>query len=238
MLRLVIGSEEAATPSETQALNDFYVSIGPATAASVPRSATPVPVRLSRVTTSIFKPQPIDIGTLCLILAVMKPSTATGIDRIRVDMFRRYIWGMRHILLDIVNTSIITRQDQLPRAWKHSHVTPIQKGKGPSDPANTRPISILPGVMELVERVVQLQLVQYLKTGGLLCSTQHWYRRGHSTETALSVVTDHVLGAMDSGKLSLLVLLELSKCFDVVPHQSLLNKMALYREDTVWFADS
>ena len=237
VMRPIIGSKKEATvPSATpDALNDYYVSIGPATAASVPGPATPVPVRLPRVTSSGFKPTPIDIDTLCLILSSMKPSSATGVDGISVDMFRKFFWGAGHILLDMVNTSITARQ--VPAAWKHALVTPIPKGKGPSDPANTRPISILPGVMKVVERVVQVQLVEHLESNRLLSSAQHGYRKGHSTETALSVITEGVLSAMDSGEIAVLVLLDLSKCFDVVPHQSLLDKLALYGVDTEWFAD-
>ena len=168
-------------------------------------------------------------------MSSMKPSTATGIDGISVDMFRRFFWGMGHVLLDVVNSSLTSRQ--VPEAWKHALVTPIPKGKGPSDPANTRPISILPGVMKIVERVVQLQLVQHLEVNSLLTDAQHGYRKGYSTETALSVITEHVLTAMDSGQISVLVLLDLSKCFDVVPHQGLLNKLSMYGVDTEWFAD-
>ena len=54
---------------------------------------------------------------------------------------------------------------------------------------------------------------------------------------AVSVITEHVLTAMDSGQISVLVLLDLSKCFDVVPHQGLLNKLSMYGVDTEWFAD-
>ena len=237
VLRPIIGSKkEAMAPSATpDALNNYYVSIGPATAASVPRPTTPVPVRLPRVTTASFKPHPIDIDTLCLILWSMKPSAATGVDGISVDMFRRFFWGIGRVLLDVVNASLTTQQ--VPAAWKHALVTPIPKGKGPSDPANTRPISILPGVMKLVERVVQVQLTEHLESNRLLSSAQHGYRKGHSTETALTVITERVLSAMDSGEISVLVLLDLSKCFDVVPHQRLLEKLALYGVDTEWFAN-
>ena len=56
-----------------------------------------------------------------------------------------------------------------------------------------------------------------------------------STETALNVISDKALQAMDDGKVSILVLLDLSKMFDVVPHEKLLDKMALYGIDTTWF---
>ncbi|KAF0314432.1 putative RNA-directed DNA polymerase from transposon X-element [Amphibalanus amphitrite] len=228
VLRPIIGSKkEAAVPSATpDALNDYYVSIGPITAASVPPPTVPVPVRLPRVTTSRFRPQPIDMDTLGLLLLHMKPSTSTGNDGISVSMFRTFFWGMGHVLLDIVNSSLTT--SNVPGPWKHAMVTPIPKGQGPSEPANTRPISILPAIMEVVERVVQRQLVQYLEANQLLSTTQHGYRSGRSTETALSVITDRALEAMDAGEVSILVLLDLSKCFDVVPHGRLLDKLALY----------
>ena len=49
------------------------------------------------------------------------------------------------------------------------------------------------------------------------------------------VVTDRVLHAMDRGEVSVLVLIDLSKCFDVVPHAELLAKLAMYDIDTDWF---
>ena len=58
-----------------------------------------------------------------------------------------------------------------------------------------------------------------------------------STETALGVISDKVLAAMDRGEISLLVLLDQSKCFDVVPHQLLLDKLSLYGIHTEWFSN-
>ncbi|KAF0301764.1 RNA-directed DNA polymerase from mobile element jockey [Amphibalanus amphitrite] len=237
VLRPIIGNKkEVSVPNATpDALNDYYVNIGPSTAASVPQPATPVPIRLPRVTTSGFRPQPIDIESLGQLLMHMKPSNSTGIDGVSVSMFQKFYWGMGHVLLDILNSSLTT--NSVPSPWKHAMVTPIPKGQGPSEPANTRPISILPAVAKVVERVVQRQLVQYMEVNRLLSATQHGYRRGHSTETALGVISDRVLEAMDAGEVSILVLLDLSKCFDVVPHRRLLDKLALYGVETEWFAD-
>ena len=59
-------------------------------------------------------------------------------------------------------------------------------------------------------------------------------RQQHSTEAALITVTDHILGAMDDGRIALLVLLDVSKSFDVVSHEKLIEKLALYGVQTDW----
>ncbi|KAF0314184.1 hypothetical protein FJT64_015364 [Amphibalanus amphitrite] len=94
VLRPIIGcKKEAAVPNATpDALNDYYVGIGLTTAASVPKPAVPVPIRLPRVTTSGFRPQPIDIETLGQLLLNMKPSNSTGIDGVSVNMLQKFFW--------------------------------------------------------------------------------------------------------------------------------------------------
>ena len=82
---------------------------------------------------------------------------------------------------------------------------------------------------------MQSQLIEYLDMHCLHSAEQHGYRKLHSTETALSglsdiitVINDRVLQAMDNGEISILVLLDLSKCFDVVSHPKLLEKLQLH----------
>ena len=59
----------------------------------------------------------------------------------------------------------------------------------------------------------------------------------YSIETALLDVTDRVLGAMDEGDVSLLCIIDLSKCFNVINHAKLLTKLQLHCIDTTWFAE-
>ena len=89
---------------------------------------------------------------------------------------------------------------------------------------------------KIVERIVHKQLYAYFDSNYLFSNTQHGFRRFHSTETALIDVTDRVLQGMDHGEISLLVLLDLSKCFDVVSHSKLIQKLELYGVDVTWFS--
>ena len=237
VLRPVIGAKKsiaAAIPACTpDALNAYYVGVGPSTVASVPAPQTTLPVKIPRVLTCALQLQPITFDALYCHISCMKRSAFTGLDGISVDMLKRFFYGMGHILLDIVNSSLET--GLVPDTWKHALVTAIPKGADSSKPCNTRPISMLPGVMKIVERVVQRQLTEYFDEHQLFTDAQHGYRCSRSTETALSVITDSVYRAMDNGDVSILVLLDLSKCFDVICHDKVLHKLHLYNIDTTWF---
>ena len=236
VLRPIIGrkQQQCEIPRITpDALNNYYVTVGPSTAASVPVATDSVTTRLTRVSTCAFEVRQININMLYATLASMKPSSATGVDGISVCMLQKFFVSVGFVLLDVVNSSLAT--GAVPREWKHALVTPIPKGKISAEPYDTRPISILPAIMKLVERVVQKQLTDYLEDNSLISDAQHGYRKYHSTETALHVITDQALHAMDNGDICILVLLDLSKCFDVVPHEKLLEKLSVYGITTTWF---
>ena len=212
---------------------NYYVTIGLATAASVPAATMRVPTRHPRVQTCALKVQATDLDTLYATLLSMKPSSSPGKGGISVRVFQTFFPGVGHALLNVVNSSLTT--SMVPREWKHALVTPIPKGKTSAKPSDTRPISILPATMKLVERVVQEHFSTYLEENFLLSDAQHGYRKQRSTETALHVRTDQALQAMDSGNICILVLLDLSKCFDVVPHTKLLEKLSLDGVEISWF---
>ena len=79
------------------------------------------------------------------------------------------------------------------------------------------------------------QLYTYFTNHHLFPSCQHGFRTLHSTDTALLTMTDRIFEAMDSRQVALLCLLDMSKCFDVIPHDRLLIKLQQYNVDTRWF---
>jgi len=115
----------------------------------------------------------------------------------------------------------------VPTCFKSAYITPLLKEAGldSEDVKSYRPISNLPVLSKLLERVVARQLVDYLTTSGLLPDLQSAYRANHSTETALLKVLSDILLAVDSGDLAILALLDLSAAFDTVDHETLLRRL-------------
>ena len=111
------------------------------------------------------------------------------------------------------------------RAWKIAQVTPILKSGNSEDGCNNRPISLLPILSKASERLAHGQFVDYLTANKILAKTQRGNRKLYSTETALLCVTDDLFQAIDDKKISALVLLDMSKAFDSIRHDILLQKL-------------
>jgi hypothetical protein len=124
----------------------------------------------------------------------------------------------------IVNTALT---QGMPDSFKHATITPLIK-KPSLDRnvlSNYRPVSTLTFLSKLIERTVSAELTRFLHTHDLLDSQQSAYRPHHSCETALLYVQSSILSAMDSGKITLLALIDLSSAFDTVCHSLLLWKL-------------
>ena len=93
----------------------------------------------------------------------------------------------------------------------------------PDDPSSYRPISNLPYLSKLIECVVADRFREHLTTFNLLPAQQSAYRPFHSTETALLSVHNDLVRSVDSGKVFLLVLLDLSAAFNTMDRQILLT---------------
>ena len=120
------------------------------------------------------------------------------------------------IVTKIVNNSLIS--GVVPASLKEAIVFPILKKMSLDSEilSNYRPVSNLPFLSKVMERVIFQQLKYHLQSNELCDTFQSAYRTNHSTETVLVKIHDDLLSAIDSGKFAFLLLLDLSAAFDTI----------------------
>jgi Reverse transcriptase (RNA-dependent DNA polymerase) len=117
----------------------------------------------------------------------------------------------------------------VPQSFKHALVKPLLKKSNLDAEClkNYRPVSNLPFLSKVLERIVLEQLLALLKRHGLFEQFQSVYRKCFSTETALVKVINNLLGASDSDHfLAILAMLDLSAAFDMLDHNILIDRLS------------
>ena len=148
-----------------------------------------------------------------------------ALDPLPTTLVKEYSEDLVPVLTEIINASLMS--GVVPSELKQALVSPLLKKRGLDQNTlkNYRPVSNLPFVSKILERVVLKQLNSHLASNNLLEKHQSAYRQGHSTETALLDVTSTLLENADNGKVSILSLLDLSAAFDTIDHKILLKRL-------------
>ena len=174
-----------------------------------------------------------DINTVILVFKDLNDTNAFGSDGIPFSYLKDALPVLIFYIFVIINTSIVT--GIFPKSWKHPFVIPYFKNGDTDNVGNYRPISLLPILSKVLEKIVANQLMSYLETNELLSQSQHGFRKNLSTETALLKVNEYIYNNIDNKNISLLLLLDLSKAFDSVSHRILLTKCSDMNIDQFWF---
>ena len=113
-----------------------------------------------------------------------------------------------------------------PAPLKYATITPIFKEGDPNSVKNYRPISILPTVSKVFEKIIANQLNPFLEKcfSPLLCG----FRKGHSTQHAILRLLHLWQRALDDSNIVGTVLMDLSKAYDCLPPDLLIAKLAAY----------
>ena len=146
------------------------------------------------------------------------------LDPIPTSLTKECISDLLPLITRIVNSSLCS--GVVPPQFKQAVATTLLKKPGPDlNDLNFRPVSNLPFISKIPEKVVLTQLQKQLSENDLLEIRQSAYRKNHSTETAVLSVVDGLLRNTDHRLVSVLTLQGLSAAFDTLDHPMLLQRL-------------
>ena len=112
-----------------------------------------------------------------------------------------------------------------PKSWAIATITPIPKNGNKSFVNNWRPISIIPLVGKLLEKLCVKLLNNHLDINNILCDEQYGFRPKRSTILAIFTFVKKVTEEINQRKLVGAIYLDFAKAFDSVNHPILLEKL-------------
>ena len=126
-----------------------------------------------------------------------------------------------------INNSITS--DIFPGELKLADIVPAFKKEDQNEKSNYRPISLLPLISKLYEKVLYQQIEDF--ANNVLSPKLCGFRKGHSTQHALLNLLKNWQKCLDKSGVIGTVLMDLSKAYDCLPHDLLLAKLSAYGFD-------
>ena len=126
--------------------------------------------------------------TIISVISSLDTNKAAGVDGIPARFIKAHPASIGGLIACLVNLSITS--GIFPDLWKHAVVTPVQKSNENMEITNFHPISVLPALLKVLERIVYDQLRSHLSSFDLLSDRQSGFRPQYSTQNVLLCVTD------------------------------------------------
>ena len=186
-----------------------------------------------------FSFQPVTQDKVIKEILGLRGSKATGVDFINVQSLKIIAKEIAPCLTHIINISIAS--NSFPSSYKYAKVVPLLKSpeKSPLECSSYRPVSLLPVLSRVVEKVIFSQLSSYLEDNNLIHPNHHGGRKEHNTTTALIQMNDEWLAAAEEGLMTGVMMTDLSAAYDLWDHCIGLEKarlMGLTEETCIWLS--
>ena len=113
----------------------------------------------------------------------------------------------------------------IPECWKYAKVTPLPKGGNNQLVSNYRPISLLPVLSKMIEKIVHRRIYKFLGENDILDKRQGGFRPDHSTAKTCTYFTEDINTAMNNKEITIAVSIDAMKAFDTFNHDILMKKL-------------
>ena len=156
------------------------------------------------------------------LLTDTNPEKAAGIDNLSGRFLKDGAVVLALPISKLCNLSM--KRSKFPLDCKIAKLKPLYKKDSKTDPKSYRPVSLLPLVSKVIEKVIHNQTEIFLNKNKILYKYQSGFRKSFSTNSCLTLLTDKINKGFESGKYTGLILIDLQKAFDTIDHEILLKK--------------
>lgn len=205
--------------------NKFYINIGPTTSRKCPdTNVRPCSYIKEDMNQTMFL-EKVTENEVNKIIGELKNSSH-GPDGVRTDIFKETFSLYLAPFVHLLNLSLV--HGHFPSELKIARVLPIFKAGDPQEIKNYRPISVLNVFSKVYEKIMYARTVSFLDKNDSIYSLQFGFRKSYNTTSALTYLVDKIISAIDNKKYIIGTFIDLSKAFDCVNHEILLEKLFKY----------
>lgn len=179
---------------------------------------------ISRETFVLERWEKISVRELTAAIKQLKVKTSPGHDDISNAIIKRIPAIGVKFLTDIYEACL--KLSYFPRDWKIGKVVAIPKaGKDLLSPSSYRPITLLPNIGKIFEKLVLGRLQDHEKNNKIIKDQQFGFREKHSTTQQIMRIVETATLRFNENKSTALITLDVEKAFDSVWHDALLHKL-------------
>ena len=176
----------------------------------------------NRVSDSIFLSD-IESHEIDTIINNLNPNKSSDISPRILKMFKH---SLSPILTNVFNNCMYA--GIFPNELKIARVFPLFKSGDKNDITNYRPISLLPVLSKIFEKLIHSRLNAFLDKHNILYKKQFGFRKKHSTIHALNTAVTQIINSLNKKEIVIGVFLDFSKAFDTIRHDILVQKLEHY----------
>ena len=206
--------------------NRFFTHIGPELASEIPHQDGNFMDYLNQPRDNVFNFATVTESVVNKIIDNLQPKSSCGWDGISPKLIKACKQIISKPLTNLINHSLTS--GIFPNRLKIARVIPIFKKGEKTEFNNYRPISLLPSISKIYERIIHEQLMNYFVQSNLLFPSQYGFRPKHSTDLAAAEIIDRLTKTLDEGGKSLAIFIDMSKAFDTLDHNILISKLKYY----------